>query len=180
MTIELRTTFYLFWAGHKNFIFCFIFFFFILPLSSTELEEDNSVFAEIKGNEVVKVKAKSGYKLIEAKTLSLEGDVVFESADWKITGQKMKISGQLSSPDVITVDGNLATIQSTNLSKNHPLKAVGKTVKFDFVSNRIFAIGDAYIKTDSQLFAGPSLVYSYESGKLSSSGEGRVKFHSEK
>ena len=143
-----------------------------------EVGEDNSIFAEIKGDEVVKIKAKSGYKLLDAQTLFLEGDVVFESADWKITGEKMKISGQLSSPDVIIVDGNLATIQSTNVSENDSLKAVGKTVKFDFLSNRIFAIGDAYIKTDSQYFAGPSLVYSYESGKLSSSGDGRVKFHS--
>ena len=63
---------------------------------------------------------------------SLEGDVVFESVDWKITGEKMKISGQLSSPDVIIVDGNLATIQSTNVERNDSLKAVGKTVKFDF------------------------------------------------
>ena len=73
----------------------------------------------------------------------------------------MKISGQLSSPDVIIVDGNLATIQSTNVSENDSLKAVGKTVKFDFLSNRIFAIGDAY-KQLIRHFAGPSLVYSYE------------------
>ncbi len=180
MTMKLTTTFYLFWDEHKNLIFCLIFCFLSPPLLSMEVGEDNSIFAEIKGDEVVKIKAKSGYKLLDAQTLSLEGDVVFESADWKITGEKMKISGQLSSPDVIIVDGNLATIQSTNVSENDSLKAVGKTVKFDFLSNRIFAIGDAYITTDSQHFAGPSLVYSYESGKLSSSGEGRVKFHSKK
>tara|TARA_B100000676_G_C17756847_1_gene669506 strand:- start:8 stop:577 length:570 start_codon:yes stop_codon:yes gene_type:complete len=180
MTVKLTTIFYLFWAEHKNLIFCLIFCFLSLPLLSTEVGENNSIFAEIKGNEVVKIKAKSGYKLLDAKTLSLEGDVVFESVDWKITGEKMKISGQLSSPDAIIVDGNLATIQSANMSGNRPLKAVGKTVKFDFLSNRIFAIGDAYIKTDSQHFAGPSLVYSYDAGKLSSSGEGRVKFHSKK
>jgi len=180
MAIKLTTTFYLLWAKHKNLFFSFIFCFLSPSLPSTEVGEDNSVFAEIKGNEVVKIKAKRGYKLLDAKTLFLEGDVIFKSADWKITGEEMRISGQLSSPDMIVVDGNLATIQSTNVSKNHPLKAVGKSVKFDFLSNRIFAIGDAYIKTDSQHFAGPSLVYSYENGKLSSSGEGRVKFHSKK
>jgi len=180
MTIKLKDTSYLFWAEHRNFIFCFIFCFLSPPLLSTEVVDDNSVFAEIKGNEVVKIKAKSGYKLLDAKTLSLEGDVVFKSSDWKITGEKMRISGQLSSPDAIIVDGNPATIKSTNVSKDHPLKAVGKTVKFDFSSNRIFAIGEASIETDSQLFAGPSLIYSYDSGKLYSGGEGRVKFQSEK
>ena len=180
MRIKLAVTFYLFWAEHKNLISCIIFCFLSLPSSSKEVERENSVLAEIKGNKVVKIKAKSGYKLLDANTLSLEGDVVFESADWKITGDKMRISGELSNPEAIIVDGNLAIIKSTDVSKSNPLKAVGRTVKFDFLSNRIFAIGDAYITTDSQHFAGPSLVYSYESGKLSSSGEGRVKFHSKK
>ena len=36
----------------------------------------------------MKIKAKSGYKLLDAQTLSLEGDVVFESADWKIMARK--------------------------------------------------------------------------------------------
>ena len=181
MIIKLKTPVYLFWGQHKNLISTFFLCLLSLSSSSEVVEKSGSVLAEIRGNGVVTVKAKNGYRFIDARTLFLEGDVLFESVDWKISGDKMSISGHLNNPEAIAVEGSPAMIESMEKNEGTPIKAVGRKVRFDFLSDRIFATGDASLETDSQSLAGPSLVYSYETGKITSVGsQGRVKFHSKR
>jgi len=112
--------------------------------------------------------------------LVLEGGVIFQSSDWMITGQKMEIYGPLEDPDTIVVEGNSATIVSTEATKKTFLSASGKKIQLNLLKNEIHLLNEAVIQTRTQILSGESLTYSYDTGKIASKrSKGRVRFSSE-
>jgi len=143
-------------------------------------EDKDSVFSEILGTEPVVIKAQNGSRSLLKNVLVLEGRVIFQSSDWKITGQKMEIYGPLEDPDTILIKGNPATLVSKEGAKKKFLSASGKKIQLNLLKNEIHLLTEAVIKTKVQTLSGESLTYSYDTGKIvSKRSKGRVRFSSE-
>ena len=179
MTKTIIFQFYPLCSLHRTFlasILCFSY----SSLLSGQSEDKSSVLSEILGTEPVVIKAQSGSRSLLRNVLVLEGGVIFQSSDWMITGQKMEIYGPLEDPDTIVVEGNSATIVSTEATKKTFLSASGKKIQLNLLKNEIHLLNEAVIQTRTQILSGESLTYSYDTGKIASKrSKGRVRFSSE-
>ena len=178
MSNKLKGQFYPLCRTLRTFLACVFCFYSFSCFVGAQAED--SVISDFLGDSIILVTANEGFRPISKEAFFLRGKVTFETSNWRITGDTMKVFGPLETPDKIIVEGEFASVETTEGSRKSFLVARGRKIEFDSNKNEILIDGAAVLQTKDQTLTGASLRYSYETNKVfSGQAKGRVRFRSE-
>ena len=111
----------------------------------------------------------------EKQLTRLTGDIRFDHQQWRMRADTAQIDGPLDAPDTVMITGAPATMTLRATADRPELEAIGATVEYSRIRDRLVISGDASLSEGRRQFAGDRLEYELATRKLISTGPVKMR-----